>query len=469
MKHQSIQNNHSRHIILFFAGWGMDATPFQTFSELGKDCMVVYDYSDFNADFDISGYSGYYVVAWSFGVYAAAHWMMSQKNKPLKAIAINGTISPIDDDYGIPCKIFDATLNTLSEESLKKFIRRMCGNNINHNWFMENRPARTIDSLRNELIAMKEISSQHPPVFDKWDVAYISEKDYIFPTDNQTRAWNNISKHIILNGEYHLPRNFTQIINSNIINKDLVKCRFGKSMHTYDSYAHGQAKIAEELLNKWKNIDFHTGKIIYEIGCGTGTLTKQYATTFAPSKLILNDIADIPEERFEGISPITEFLKGDAESVFPSERPFYIVSASTIQWLENIPTFLGNIYNLLDDNGYISISSFGKCNYQELRPAFSSTLRYHSLEEWKEMLEIAGFIIDELLEDKFQTEFDSAKELLKCLKHTGVNAITTPQKISKDKYTRLQELLPRKNGKYSLTFNPIYIIAHKKDEKNDIH
>ena len=85
------------------------------------------------------------------------------------------------------------------------------------------------------------------------------------------------------------------------------------------------------------------------------------------------------------------------------------------------------------------------------------------------MLEIAGFIIDELSEDKFQTEFDSAKELLKCLKHTGVNAITTPQKISKDKYTRLQELLPRKNGKYSLTFNPIYIIAHKKDEKNDIH
>ena len=250
MKHQTIQNNHSRNIILFFAGWGMDATPFRAFTDLGKDCMIVYDYSDFKADFDISRYSGYYVVAWSFGVYAAAYWLTTQKKKPLKAIAINGTLSPIDDECGIPCKIFDATLNGLSEKSLLKFIRRMCGNNISYNWFMENRPARTIDSLRNELIAMKEISSQHQPVFDKWDVAYISEKDYIFPTDNQTRAWNNISKHIILNGEYHLPRNFIQIINSNIINKDLVKCRFGKSMHTYDSYAHGQAKIAEELLNK---------------------------------------------------------------------------------------------------------------------------------------------------------------------------------------------------------------------------
>ena len=115
MKHQTIQNNHSRNIILFFAGWGMDATPFRAFTDLGKDCMIVYDYSDFNADFDISGYSGYYVVAWSFGVYAAAYWLTTQKKKPLKAIAINGTLSPIDDECGIPCKIFDATLNGLSE------------------------------------------------------------------------------------------------------------------------------------------------------------------------------------------------------------------------------------------------------------------------------------------------------------------------------------------------------------------
>ena len=462
MKHQTIQNNHSRNIILFFAGWGMDATPFRAFTDLGKDCMIVYDYSDFKADFDISGYSGYYVVAWSFGVYAAAYWLATQKKKPLKAIAINGTLSPIDDECGIPCKIFDATLNGLSEKSLLKFIRRMCGNDISYNWFMENRPARTIYSLRNELITMKKISSQHPQVFEKWDVAYISEKDYIFPTDNQKKAWSGKSKHIVLGDEYHLPKNFIQIINSNIINKDLVKCRFGKSIHTYDSYAHGQDQIAEKLREKLKNADFHTGKTIYEAGCGTGLFTKRYVKTFEPSKLILNDIACIPEERFKDLAPEAEFLQGDAESVFPDEKPFYIVSASVIQWFENIPVFLANIHNLLDDNGYIALSTFGKCNYQELRPAFSSTLRYHSLEEWKEMLENAKFIIDELSEDKFNITFNSAKDLLKCLKHTGVNAITTPQKINKDKYTRLQELLPHNNGKYSLTFNPIYIIAHKR-------
>ena len=234
MKHQTIQSNHSRNIILFFAGWGMDATPFRAFSELGKDCMIVYDYSDFKADFDISRYSGYYVVAWSFGVYAAAYWLTTQKKKPLKAVAINGTLSPIDDECGIPCKLFDATLNGLSEKSLLKFIRRMCGNDISYNWFMENHPARTIDSLRNELITMKEISSQHPQVFEKWDVAYISEKDYIFPTENQKKAWSGKTKYVVLDGECHLPKNFIQIINSNIINKDLVKCRFGKSMHTYE-------------------------------------------------------------------------------------------------------------------------------------------------------------------------------------------------------------------------------------------
>lgn len=338
----------------------------------------------------------------------------------------------------------------------------MCGNDISYNWFMENRPARTIYSLRNELITMKKISSQHPQVFEKWDVAYISEKDYIFPADNQKKAWSGKSKHIVLGDEYHLPKNFIQIINSNIINKDLVKCRFGKSIHTYDSYAHGQDQIAEKLLEKWKNADFHTGKTIYEAGCGTGLFTKRYVKAFQPSKLILNDIACIPEEKFKDSAPKVEFLQGDAESVFPAEKPFYIVSASAIQWFENIPAFLANMHNLLDGNGYIALSSFGKCNYQELRPAFSSTLRYYSLEEWKEMLENAKFIIDELSEEKFNITFNSAKDLLKCLKHTGVNAITTPQKINKDKYTRLQELLPHDNGKYSLTFNPIYIIAHKR-------
>lgn len=473
MKHILINNNNSKYVILFFAGWGMDATPFGSFSGLDKDCMVIYDYSDFNADFDIRGYSGYYVVAWSFGVYAASLWMNTQEKKPIKAIAVNGTIYPIDDKYGIPHSIFNATLDTLSDKSLNKFIRRMCGNKSNLNFFMDNRPKRDIDSLRNELISVRNTSQLHKDVFTEWDVAYISKYDYIFPPDNQINCWKGKTRYVMLDDEYHLPGCLLSVINANIINKALVKCRFGKSFDTYDKYSDGQAKIAANLLNKWLDIDFHTEKTIYEIGCGTGLFTRMYAKTFSPSKIILNDIApNIPIKNFEGFAKEISTLYGDGESVFPHDTPFYIVSASTVQWFENIPAFLNMLYRTLDDEGYIAISSFGESNYQEIRSVFSSSLTYYTLREWGNMLENAGFIANELSEGKFHIEFNSAKDLLRCLKNTGVNAITSPQKISKDKFKNLQELLPKRNGKYILTFNPIYIIAHKrckKNERNNIH
>ena len=463
MKHKLITvNRNSRHVILFFAGWGMDASPFsKALGSLEKDCLIVYDYSDLDACFDISGYSGYYVVAWSFGVYAAAYWIASQKKKPLKAIAVNGTTSPVDDNLGIPRAIFDATLNALSEKSLMKFFRRMCGTTAKYERFVADRPQRDIESLRNELIAMRGMSDSRPEVFDRWDVAYISENDYIFPPTNQKRAWKNKARTVVLEKEYHLPDNFLSIINANIVNKALVKCRFEKSIGTYDNYAEGQARIARTLLEKWEKTGICKGKTIYEIGCGTGMFTKLYSKKFNPSKIILNDITEIPKNNFNGLAPKIELLTGDAETVFPEEQPFYIVSASTVQWLDDIPAFLSRIHSLLENGGYIAISTFGKHNYQETRSVFSSSLLYYGVDEWKEMLKNTEFVIDELSEDLFKIEFNSAKDLLKCLKHTGVNAITSPQKINKEKLERLQEQLPHENGKYALSYNPIYIIAHK--------
>lgn len=60
-----------------------------------------------------------FVFAWSFGVYAAAYWLRKENLSPTMAVAINGTLSPIDDELGIPVGVFNGTLENLSEKSLQ--------------------------------------------------------------------------------------------------------------------------------------------------------------------------------------------------------------------------------------------------------------------------------------------------------------------------------------------------------------
>ena len=41
-------------------------------------------------------------------------------------VALNGTVTPVDDLKGIPQQVFEGTLEGLNEVALEKFIRRMC-------------------------------------------------------------------------------------------------------------------------------------------------------------------------------------------------------------------------------------------------------------------------------------------------------------------------------------------------------
>ncbi|KAA3947734.1 DUF452 family protein, partial [Bacteroides ovatus] len=43
MKQHFIIKNNQKHLLLFFAGWGMDETPFLTIHPTDKDWMICYD------------------------------------------------------------------------------------------------------------------------------------------------------------------------------------------------------------------------------------------------------------------------------------------------------------------------------------------------------------------------------------------------------------------------------------------
>ena len=44
MKQHFIIKNNQKHLLLFFAGWGMDETPFLTIHPTDKDWMICYEH-----------------------------------------------------------------------------------------------------------------------------------------------------------------------------------------------------------------------------------------------------------------------------------------------------------------------------------------------------------------------------------------------------------------------------------------
>ncbi|MDE6489298.1 MAG: DUF452 family protein, partial [Paramuribaculum sp.] len=340
----------SPRLLLFFAGWGMDENPFSDISPTDCDFAVVYDYSsptDIPLRKDLSEIM---VVAWSFGVIAADLFISRHPELPITSrIAINGTLHPVDDRLGIPQTIFNLTLTGLSEQSLLKFNRRMCGGAKAAEKFTSRRPLRSLDSLREELIAISALKCTG----STWDKAYISLNDNIIPPDNQKAAWNITNTEIVELDAPHLP-DLRTIIKNEIIDKRLVAHRFRNAIDTYDSNATVQLTTAIELSNRWKSA-CTTNRIdsLIEIGAGTGIFTRTTSQWLTVNDLQLWDISQIADD-LPGRHHICDGEIAIRE--LPEQSVDAIASASAMQWFCSPRSFIKNCSKALKRDGWLVIA-----------------------------------------------------------------------------------------------------------------
>lgn len=181
MKSSWLNGPSSSSNILFFHGWGMEP---QTLKEL--DCgdlgvLVCYDYSTLELSSEVTSLLTQLpqtkVVAWSFGVVAAAH-LLGQFNIT-DGLAINGTLTPIDNQKGIPPEIFEGTVsNWLNPKARANFYRRIGSKTL---------PSRAAEEQLIELKKLQLVASQKP--INIYSKAIISERDRIFAPQNQEQAW----------------------------------------------------------------------------------------------------------------------------------------------------------------------------------------------------------------------------------------------------------------------------------------
>lgn len=209
MKYYFLKHNNESHLLLFFAGWGMDYHVFPELEEFNGDVCICYDYAEMNFDEGLFiGYNHIKLVGWSMGVWAASFLLQHKKLKFEKKIAINGTLYPIDCNKGLVPEIYDATLHFLTEKSLLKFYRRMCNGKDLFTLFMEHKPQRKLDNVKRELMMIRKTALSSPtPVFN-WDEIFIGDEDLIFTTTNQKNAWNGQTCCHIISASHYINFNF---------------------------------------------------------------------------------------------------------------------------------------------------------------------------------------------------------------------------------------------------------------------
>ena len=181
------QNNDK--LIIFFAGWSFDYKPFEFLNCNDFDVLMVYDYNEIADLPDFENYSKKYLIAWSMGVFVA-YQMRSKLQKFDKKIAINGTIFPVDDEFGIPQKPFLLTLRGAKIGLEGKFYENVF--NKDYEKYLLNPIERSIDNRVSELkILYDKIKIVEKSYEEFYDKALVSSNDKIFPPKNQLNFWKD--------------------------------------------------------------------------------------------------------------------------------------------------------------------------------------------------------------------------------------------------------------------------------------
>lgn len=193
------QNNET--IILFFNGWGMDAGCVTALACTGFDLLEIHDYSTIASLPELSAYKQTILVAWSLGVFVAAQCRIPAD----LAIAINGTLRPLDEHYGIQPAIFQGTINSWDERGRNKFNRRMCGDRDTLAHFNAVPPCRSIEATQQELMIIAASVQVNPVPDNVFDKAIVGLKDRIMPSPAQMAFWQQTTTDIInVNGPHYL-------------------------------------------------------------------------------------------------------------------------------------------------------------------------------------------------------------------------------------------------------------------------
>lgn len=201
MKAQWLSQTGRPELLLFFNGWGMDSRPVAHLRSSVYDVLELHAYASRTLPPEAAAawprYNRVRVVAWSLGVWLA-HAVRDQLPPQADlALAVNGTLQPVDAGLGIAPAIFQHTLETWSPDVRRQFYANMFSRPDEAEGFLTRAPERDVEDQRLELQWLQaEIKrGPEPSGRESFAAALISRRDLIMPAKHQLRFWRGRCPH----------------------------------------------------------------------------------------------------------------------------------------------------------------------------------------------------------------------------------------------------------------------------------
>lgn len=209
MKSCWLNNQNNENLIVFFAGWSFDEKPFNFLKCNDFDVLFVYDYNDFKLPEELKNIKNYkhkYLITWSMGVFVANLFKNLFSDFEYK-MAINGTISPVDNEFGIPIKMFELTLKHAKIGLEGKFYKNVFQTEEEFQEYSKTPVGRTIGNRVSELENLyTEIKNHKELEIQKfYDFAIVSDFDKIIPPKNQIASHNQNKARVLSLPYGHFP------------------------------------------------------------------------------------------------------------------------------------------------------------------------------------------------------------------------------------------------------------------------
>jgi biotin synthesis protein BioG len=208
VKHFWLISNKNKKLIIFFNGWGMDYTLFKEYKSEKYDVLSFYAYSTLEPDFDFNKLFNQYneinLISWSMGVWVGNVIMKKFADKLNYKIAINSTLKPVDDDFGIVTKVYKATIDNFSPISKAKFFKRMWNNVEIPEMFIKHKTIRETEEQKQELIFLQKSFKEIPEPENIYKYVLIADNDLICPTKNQKNYWQDKIDFKTINGPHFI-------------------------------------------------------------------------------------------------------------------------------------------------------------------------------------------------------------------------------------------------------------------------
>lgn len=248
-----------------------------------------------------------------------------------------------------------------------------------------------------------------------------------------------------------------------MISKDDIARRFGHSASTYDSASSAQRVAAEKLASQLAQRSAVGGNL-FEVGCGTGALTKLLFPLLKPHIYIANDISsEMLSQLYSSASDNTlSTLLGDAENLaWPSDMDI-ITSASAVQWFDNPLSFPAKAFNALRPGGTMGIATYGPQTFCELQSLGVPGLHYPTLSEWDSAIANAGMRLLHSEASTLVLHYPSALDLMHDLQLAGVTSSTHVMSApSLRNLLRRYDELYLTDNKVPLTYEIYILVAQK--------